>query len=163
MAHLVNKAELADVLGISLPTLSNWVKGGLPVVSRGGNGRPWEFDLTACVAWVRKRDIAQATSVSDDSTMAEAELRHKRAQAAIQEIELAEKRRQVVRVEDVSAMVADMVTSVRQRMRGTGGRLAPRLVGVEDARVIRATVEEDIDQTLRELAEYEPETAEEAA
>lgn len=163
MAHVVNKAELAEVLGISLPTVGQWVKEGLPAVSRGGNGRAWEFDLAECVAWVRKRDVARATEVSDTSTMAEAELRHRRAQAAIQEIELAERRRQVVRVEDVSTMVADLVTSIRQRLRSTGGRLAPKLVGVEDGQQIRAAIDEEIDTALRDLAEYEPEEESEAA
>ncbi|MBW4089910.1 MAG: terminase small subunit [Proteobacteria bacterium] len=61
----VNKAELAHILRVSLPTLTRWIlKYGpdFPVLERGTNGRDYAFDASAVSAFLRAQQEAQAAS-----------------------------------------------------------------------------------------------------
>ncbi|MAF71094.1 terminase small subunit [Alteromonas australica] len=40
----VNRAELADILGCSLPTITSKVQRGMPCLQRGQRGKEWTFD-----------------------------------------------------------------------------------------------------------------------
>lgn len=59
---LVNKAEVAGILGVSLPTLAAWIARypDFPVYERGTNGREWRFDAAAVRAWELARREAEA-------------------------------------------------------------------------------------------------------
>ena len=48
---LLNRAELAKAFGVSLTTVDAWVRRGCPYVSRGSNGREWQFDPLAVAHW----------------------------------------------------------------------------------------------------------------
>ncbi len=53
---MLNKRELSDFFGISLPTLDAWIADGLPALVEGTNGRQWEFQASAAWAWKCGRD-----------------------------------------------------------------------------------------------------------
>jgi len=63
---LVNKAEIAGLLGISLPTLAAWIArySDFPVFERGANGKEWRFDAAAVRAWELSRREAE---IRDDA------------------------------------------------------------------------------------------------
>lgn len=60
MSLLVNKAELADILGISQPTLNDWLRKdpNFPVVARGSNGVEWQFEPGAVIQY--RAEVAEA-------------------------------------------------------------------------------------------------------
>ncbi|WP_419900703.1 terminase small subunit [Roseomonas sp. USHLN139] len=60
MSVLVNKSELAEILGISLPTLNDWIKKdpSFPVEVRGSNGVEWQFDPSAVLE--HRQQVQQA-------------------------------------------------------------------------------------------------------
>ena len=58
MSETINRAELARELGVSLPTIDDWVRRGCPVVSKGEKGRPAKFSLSEVRAW-RMKDVAR--------------------------------------------------------------------------------------------------------
>lgn len=63
MGAVLNKAELANWLGVSLPTLSGWMlKYGpeFPVLRRGTNGRGYEFDAETVRDFLRQKQEEQA-------------------------------------------------------------------------------------------------------
>ena len=53
---ILNKAELATDLEVSLPTVDAWVRRGCPVLERGGLGRPYRFDWRDVVEWLGRRN-----------------------------------------------------------------------------------------------------------
>ena len=64
----VNKAELAHLLRVSLPTLTRWIlKYGpdFPVVERGTNGRDYVFDPGTVIEFLRARQEEQARSLEE--------------------------------------------------------------------------------------------------
>lgn len=59
---IVNKRELAHRLGISAPTLDQLLLRNpeFPVLTRGGNGKQWQFDAEAAEAFMAsKRQAAE--------------------------------------------------------------------------------------------------------
>ena len=64
---LVNKGELAGILGVTVATVSAWVskRPDFPVFERGTQGREWRFDPAAVVAFVTAmREAARAAGVA---------------------------------------------------------------------------------------------------
>lgn len=60
---LFNKAELAQALGCSLPTLDKLLRRHaerFPVVRQGRNGVEWQFDPEAVIAFLQAEDDARA-------------------------------------------------------------------------------------------------------
>ena len=55
-----NRSELAEVLGVSLPSIDRFVRDGMPVERPGRRGVPARFDSAASVAWLRQRDAERA-------------------------------------------------------------------------------------------------------
>lgn len=68
---VLNKRELADFFGVSLPTLDAWVMDGLPPLIEGTNGRQWEFRASVAWAWKRSRDeVEQVKSTEAQAAIA---------------------------------------------------------------------------------------------
>lgn len=64
---LVNKRELSELLGVTLPTLDKWLRcwPDFPIAERGGPGSPFRFDPEA------SRDFVAAKRADRDSAKAE--------------------------------------------------------------------------------------------
>lgn len=56
---IVNRAELAALFEVSLPTVDSWVRKGCPVVERGGRGREWQFHVSEISNWRIERAIIE--------------------------------------------------------------------------------------------------------
>ncbi|WP_181164451.1 terminase small subunit [Amaricoccus solimangrovi] len=67
---VVNQYQLADALDTSQTTLANWRRLGLPVEVEGTNGRSYQFRLSLCFAWMRKREADDRTArlAAEDAT-----------------------------------------------------------------------------------------------
>jgi phage terminase Nu1 subunit (DNA packaging protein) len=51
---LMNRSELSTAFSVSPSTIDNYVKAGMPCFKKAaGRGAPAEFDLVACIAWIR--------------------------------------------------------------------------------------------------------------
>lgn len=48
---LLNKQEMAEVLGITVPTLNAWIRDGLPIDKEGGRAKGYQFDPDKVLAW----------------------------------------------------------------------------------------------------------------
>lgn len=153
---VVDKQGLAVALGISLPTVSVRVREGMPCLQEGGRGKPWQFDLAECVQWHTDRAVEKAVGVTDDG-FSRADL-----QKAILVEDLKMKRvasatamREVCLVEEVERAVATAFIEVRQAVLALPERVALRLLGADSEMEIKEILEEEIDLTLRSLAEEE--------
>jgi len=50
---VVNKSRMADILGVSLKTIDDWVRRGAPVLVHGTNGVSYDIDAMAFIEFVR--------------------------------------------------------------------------------------------------------------
>ena len=99
MGKTVNRQELADIFGYSLPTISAWVENGTPVKSHGGRGKQFEFDTEDVLKWLLARERAERKAHTaatlkeggEEITIDKARLRNEIAKAKLSELELATK------------------------------------------------------------------------
>lgn len=57
---VLNRGELARALNKSEPTIDRLIADGMPFLTEGTNGRSWEFQLSACWAWLKARERSEA-------------------------------------------------------------------------------------------------------
>ena len=144
---VLNKGEVADFFGVSLPTVDAWIRDGMPVSSKGTNGQAWEFRAGHCWAWRQAREDDQRTR-SKEAQAAIAAMRLQlvggeagdsiralppRERRDIYEVEAAHRRlmevsnrlidRDQVRdeIEQMLSLVRDAVTSLSDRMEREAG------------------------------------------
>ncbi len=127
VAPTINLEQMAEALRVSLPTMRKLLKRypECPVVARGSNGVPWQFDKAAVIAFfVATRAEEAAASAADKELLAQISLpldeavapedrgvsasdRLKVAQAMLKEDEVARQRGFLV-----------LTTEMRQRLTG---------------------------------------------
>lgn len=52
---IVNREQLAELMGVHPDTIHEWQRAGMPVIARGRRGRASKFNGPACVAWWNER------------------------------------------------------------------------------------------------------------
>ena len=93
---------------------------------------------------------APAIAAAAPSPLAEARARQAAAAATLAELELAEKRGQFVRIEDVEARWSEIVTLMRTKLLGVPARMRQRDPSLKSKQI--ATVDALIREALEELA-----------
>lgn len=51
VSKTANKMELAELFGVSLPTVESWVRRGCPCEQKGSRGISWVFDIIKVAEW----------------------------------------------------------------------------------------------------------------
>lgn len=150
----VNKTELADLFGVTAPTVDGWVRAGCPMVSRGARGVASEFNTADVAKWLREkaRDEGAGTAQAD-----EGELRRRKLLAETEraELDLAKAKGEVAPLDQVERMVSRAFSEVRAGMRNLPSRLVASLIGETDERKFKRVMLEEIDQVLEALANAE--------
>lgn len=153
----LNRTGIAQVLGVSMNTVSDWVERGMPVVQRGSRGVPWTFDAAACVRWQLDYELANAKGEeSKDVTLDDAIRRSTIADAILKELKVAEQRRSVVKIEDVARIWEGRIIAARETFLGISQRIAPLIVGESDQARIEEQIDLEVRRALEELAEGRP-------
>lgn len=148
----LNRAELAEFLGVSLPSIDSRVRRGMPYISKGGRGKTWVFSSADCVEWEKKTAVSNA--IGDTYQVGEDELKQRKlaAETAIAEIEAAKARGEVLELEAVTKVITNDYITLKQRLRQVAQRLAPLVVGETDELEVKNIIGEEIDDVLTELS-----------
>ncbi len=156
----VNKSELAIIMGVSRVTLNDWIARGLPVEKRGSrkkNSHGWRFHLPTVIEWLRqqsaddvKRKYQQHPNAMD---IEEARRIEAVSKAELIQIDLAERRQEVVPVESVGKLCDNMVVKCKQRLRGIPARISVFLADETNEKVIAKLLGEEIDDALRVISD----------
>ena len=114
---VVNKRGLADVLGLTERTLTEWQDEGLPIQARGERGQEHAYDTAEVIAWWIEREMRRARIRTPRDLGIELDNRMK-------EIALAEKERQLVPVDQIEPVWRGRVLSAAAFLAGQHSRLA---------------------------------------
>lgn len=82
---------------------------------------------------------------------------HMRVKKEIAAIELAERKQNLHVAEDIRAVMNDMVGVFQKRIRAIPDKIGPRLIGLQDVKVIKGALTNEVHAALLELSNYEPE------
>lgn len=150
---IVNKNQLADVLGVTLATLTTWQKNGLPMVLNAGRGGTNQYDTGKVIEWMIQRALAGAESET-------ARERRDRLEGDLLELRLAKESGAVVAVDQVEPVWAGAILAARAELRGWGERLRAEIESryrIEaDPEIFAAAV----DSVLLKLSEAPPDPEE---
>jgi phage terminase Nu1 subunit (DNA packaging protein) len=121
---IVNRHQLAAILGVHPDRISEYGQAGLPVLHRGGVGgseesRRSQYDAILCCQWVRRHRPGGV-----DAQDARARLDVKRREEI--ELRMQVKRREVIAVDDVDRRWSAIVIEVRNTLLAVPARLKAR-------------------------------------
>jgi len=170
----VNRQALADILGVSKPTISSWIDDGLPFTRQGSKAVEWVFDTAEVIRWYaefKRKQRADRGGVSakdnpfvppgEDGLESEdqAKARKERALADRNEIEVAKALKVLVPIDEVTAIVVEEHTRVKTRITAIPNELRPVLLTHlnNDRKAVEACVakvEKTINAALEEIVSY---------
>lgn len=153
---LVNKTELARILGISTKTVSRYQTEGLPFTGKGQSAR---FDVTACVQWYAQKQAQIAMSQVDIGKVSlseeEVKVRKLLAEAQMKELELAQMRGELVLVEDAEKEITRHLTQLRGKVTAIPGVWGAKVLGLKDIHEAVDILSDLVDRLMHELANDE--------
>jgi phage terminase Nu1 subunit (DNA packaging protein) len=157
MGKRVNRAELAEIFGVSLPTVSTWTRQGCPVVAAGRKGREYEFDTAEVRKWLEDRVLSAAQGDMAALSIEEIRKRYETARAAREELELAKARREVVPISEVAKVVGEEFSRCKTRLLAIPTKLRPtaeEVAGKEGATEIVEAIEKLVFEGLSEIVSH---------
>lgn len=145
MGRIVNQRELSEILGITAKSLSLWQKDGMPVALETENGLSNQYDTEQVIAWYVAREVAKGAKETEKDRLA-------RLQGDKIELEIAEKRHELVPASEIEPAWVSMVLATRQALLSLPARVAPLLAQLDGADPIRELLREEIEDALTQLA-----------
>ncbi len=151
-SNVVNRTELAALTGAALTTIDAWVRQGCPFIQKGaGRGQEWKFNSADVIAWLRQRDVEQATGKVEAD---EAQLRKRKmvADTIAAELAVAKAKGELAPLDQVERMVGRAFAEVRAGMLQLPARLVTRLIGETNEATFKLVMREEITQVLEALS-----------
>lgn len=151
---IVNKTDLAEILGLTLKGVDDMVRRGCPYVRKGsGRGREWQFDTAAVREWREDRIRAeQETSRPKVVNLEHERLLKLAAERALAELELARVSGEMVRIDQVVETVDQDYANVRARILLIPNKLAPRVPRIRTVAEARKLLHDELREVLHELS-----------
>jgi phage terminase Nu1 subunit (DNA packaging protein) len=150
----VDVKQLAEMMNVTPRRVQQMAATeGLP---KAGKGR---YDAGKCLLWyIRYLQAAlekKSVPVGDGkySSMGDEKARSIRADAELKEMELAHKRKELVRVADVAKTITDIVTMTKARIMALPPRIAADTTGEQSRTMVQAKVEKALVDALNHLAD----------
>src|SRR6266568_4383250 len=118
--NLVDVGRVAQEFGVSERQVQLYVQGGMP---KAGHGK---YDLLPCFRWYSQKLKQELSDASEKAGDLEYEqMRNQRAMADIKELELAEKRGQLIPLATYKAHIGAQFITVRQNILALAAKIAP--------------------------------------
>lgn len=160
MSKLVNKKQLAEIVGKTERTLSAWQKQGLPISKEAkGRGAAHEYDTKEVIDWMINQEIDKRVkkhgSINElyDYEIERARLTHHQAnKAALEEKVL---HGELIPTDEVIRVQGNMVSAFRARSLSIPTKAAHSLLGVTDLNEGKAILKQFVYEALDELADFD--------
>lgn len=157
MVTQVNADALAEACNLTRRRVNQLVNEG--IIPRASRGR---YDLVAALrAYVRF--LQQATSakatITDDGKVVSTRNERARlltADADLKELDLAERRGEVMAIADYEAILSALVIEVKAQVNAIGARAAGRVIGEENRGKVQTTIDAEATAALSALAKLVP-------
>jgi phage terminase Nu1 subunit (DNA packaging protein) len=135
----VNQAKFAEILGKSPEYVRLLSEQGMPAERNGKRGAQVFIHTEKAIAWLVQRErLKVEAELAPNGATVEAETRRLRgAQADLCELEAAEKRGDLVPVEDVQIAISESNVILRGQMEAVASRCCGSLAAMRDAAQIR--------------------------
>lgn len=147
----IGQKDLAVVLDLTSRSIVNLREKGMPWlgVESVPNGKP-QYDLRAAVKWyVRyKEDLARPDAKG------EADIRKARAQARLAELEVAEREKSLVPIEQFEEVMGEIMSEVRARLLNLPSAVSVEVAATGDPIEARELLVREVDSALESIVQY---------
>jgi phage terminase Nu1 subunit (DNA packaging protein) len=140
----VNQTELAEVFGVSDVTLWEWQKAGMPIVKVGERGTANEYDTEAVIKWYTAREVRKVSNETQRDRQA-------RLTADMLELDLAERNRTLVPVEQIEPVWQARIFAAAAFLGSQPSRLAGMLEGAPGIEAKRDILRKEFNTFLMKL------------
>lgn len=169
----VNRRQLADILGITQPTVTAWCDQGMPSLVQGSKGVEWAFETKDCIDWFARNKVKQrergpapgedpfAETGVGRETVEEASRRKEIAHADRAEIMVAKEATLLVPIDEVAAVVAEENARARTRILSIPNEIRPKVLTFlqndrRAAEQLLTDVEDVIKEAMAEIRSWAP-------
>lgn len=146
---IVNKRKLADIIGCTEETLSNWQKQGMPIllkrIGREGN----EYETSAVISWLDARRQSDAPPTDYDTERT----RKVKLEADILGLEKSQLEGKLIPAEKVEQAWIAMASAFRAKILSIPSKYAPQLTGLLSFIEIERILNDAIYAALTELSD----------
>lgn len=149
MGKIVNKRDLALIVGVSERTLTEYQREGLPMQVDGTRGESNAYDTEQVIRWLIMREVSRPGNETQRDRLA-------RLQGDKVEMEIAVAAGQLVPVTDIEPTWLAMVASAKSYLRAEPDRLAQLLDVTDGVDAKRDLLLDTFDDFLRKLSSYDP-------
>jgi len=148
----INQMELSEIIGITTQQIIKLEKDG--VFNRNGEKLYTLPDaVKEYVAYKVKSELRKIQG--DDIDIGEANRRKAIAQATLLEIEVAEKNKSLISLDEIRKETEYVLTSFKNKTLGVPSKIAPALLGIETIAEIKAILDDAMYELLTELSKLE--------
>lgn len=146
---VVNKKQLADIMGVSERTLTDWQVSGMPIMSVGGRGMENQYDTAAVVGWRIQRALQGATKETEKE-------RRDRLEADLLELRIAEKTAGLVPADAVEGIWTTAILAARAELRALPDNLKHAIDAEHGISIDIALPTALVEAALKKLTETTP-------
>lgn len=143
---IVNKRQLADIVGVSERTLTEWQDGGLPIELVGGRGVDNQYETAKVIEWMVQRALAGQKSETGRERL-------DRLQAQKLEMDIAEQAGLLVSTQHIEPMLTDAIVAARGELLALSERLKGKLDALYRINMDPAIVEGEVLVSLKKLSD----------
>ena len=160
MGKLVNREELAAILGKNAGTITEWLRLGLPRVAASAGRSGDTYDTEAVIEWMVQREVRKLM-VGENGELINFEMERARLtkeQADKVAMDNAIKRGDLMSASDVAKHWAGIIVNAKTRLLSIPTKAAPMVMGVKSLPVAREVIERFVMEALNELvaADFHP-------
>ena len=150
----MNRTQLAAIFGVAATTVDAWVGRGCPFIARPTErGKGWKFNTAAVSAWRESQAFDRALEDRSDVDLAEARRRKAVADAELVELDLAERRGELLPVADSEAALIALASGVQRRLLAVPSKVAPLAHAAQSTQEAEALIRDAIYEALQDLAD----------
>lgn len=146
---IVNKNQLADIMGVSERTLTEWQDADMPIEVVGGRGLENQYDTAKVVGWRLQRALGGATVES-------AREERDRMEAKLLELRIAKEADLLVSIDDVKPAWEAAILAARSDLLSLPARLKASIDARYQIDVDLQMLDDEVYQALAKLAEKPP-------
>lgn len=148
---VVGRQDIADIFGVSGPTVDAWMRAGAPYITQGSKGIAWEINTAEISEWLVNKNVDEATGkvTADEATI---DRRMKLAKMLRVELNLEKEKKLVAPIDEMTQALTVIFADMRAALRIIPSRVYSALVGETDETRFKSVIQAEIDNALKDLS-----------
>ena len=148
----VNRNELSDHFQVSLTTLDNWRRRGMPYIRRGGRGKSMLFDINQVELWHTKNIDQAEPDVPGSLSLTDERIRLTKITADRKELLLQRERGELINTERAMTLWGAVIQIIANKLEAIPVKLAPLARATSSDREAKEIIENFINEVRVELS-----------